>query len=102
MERDGDLQARARMLARMMQRPGNTKLVPDLNPQDHKAIHVEHAQMLRKHGAIFTDVYACYSFDQATVFKSEIARCAAERATSSDEMVRDILKLRMNALTARR
>jgi hypothetical protein len=59
-ERDGDVQARARKLARLMQRDGNTKLVPDLNPQDHKGIHIEHAQFLRKHGAIFTDLYACY------------------------------------------
>ncbi len=92
-----DAQSRARALARMMRNPGGYKLVPDLNPQDRKAIHVEHAQFLRKHGAVFTALYACYSFDQDVVFKGEIEQCASKRALSRDEMVRDMLKLRMNA-----
>ena len=88
---------RARKLAAMLRGDGDKKLVPDLNPHDRKAIHVEHAQELRKYGAVFTELYKCYSFKQSRVFQKEIERCASERADSKDEAVRDILKLRMNA-----
>jgi DNA polymerase type B, organellar and viral len=88
---------RAVRLAKLIQSPGYRKLVPDLSPQDHKAIHIEHAQELRKHGAQFTELYACFSFDQDLIFTEEIERLAAQRAATSDEALREIIKLTLNA-----
>ena len=88
-------QDRARKLASLMQNPGHKKLVPDLNPHDRKAIHIQHAQALRKHGAVFTDLYCCYSFRQACVFKGELEKSAAARATSVEEAVREMHKIVM-------
>ena len=81
----------------MLKTPGNQKLVPDLGPQDRKAIHIEHAQLLRKHGALFTALYACYSFDQECVFKSVMEKHSTKRQLSTDEAVRDMEKLCMNS-----
>ena len=90
-------EARARKLASVMRAPGHQKLVPDLAPQDRKAIHVEHAQLLRKHGVVFTELYAAYSFDQACIFKDVMEKHASRRAASTDEAVRDLEKLCMNS-----
>ena len=92
-----DVQHKARKLASMLKTPGNMKLVPDLGPQDRKAIHIEHAQLLRKHGAVFTALYACYSFDQERVFKSVMEKHSTKRQLSTDEAVRDMEKLCMNS-----
>ena len=91
------LETRVRVLERLMKAPGYKKLVPDLSPQDHKAIHVEHAQELVKHGAVITELYACFEFEQERVFKEEIERLANERANTSDEALREIIKLTLNA-----
>ena len=88
---------KVRRLASLMQAPGHKKLVPDLNPQDRKALHVEHAQELRKYGAVFTELYACYSYTQSPVFKAVLARSAATRAASSSDLVKDVEKLKMNS-----
>jgi hypothetical protein len=90
-----DVQQRARMLAKLMIEPGHKKLIPDLNPQDRKAIHVEHAQLLRKHGVVFTEMYTCFSFKQARVFKDVMEKHATKRALSNDETVRDTEKIIM-------
>jgi len=89
--------SRARKLASLLKTPGHQKLVPDLGPQDRKAIHVAHAQLLRKHGVQFTELYACYSFKQECVFKSVMEKHASKRASSTDEAVRDMEKLCMNS-----
>ena len=91
------VEEKVRRLASLMTAPGQKKLVPDLNPQDRKAIHVEHAQELRKYGAVFTELYACYSFAQSRVFEEEIAKCAAARAAGTDELARNVEKLKMNS-----
>jgi hypothetical protein len=90
-----DIHQRARRLAKMMNTPGHAKLVPDLNPQDRKAIHIEHAQLLRKHGVVFTDMYTCYSYKQARIFKDVMDKHATKRALSTDEIVRDTEKIIM-------
>ena len=92
-----DVQQRACKLASLMRDSGHAKLVPDLNPQDRKAIHIEHAQALWRHGAVFTELYSCYSFTQECVFKAELEKSAAARATSVEEVVRDMHKLIMNS-----
>jgi hypothetical protein len=90
------VEARAKNLATFMKLAGHQKLVPDLGVQDRKAIHVEHAQELRKNGAVFTEMYACYSFRQKRIFKAEIERCSSARAASTDEMEKGVYKLILN------
>jgi hypothetical protein len=92
-----NVDSRARKLASLLRQPGHQKLVPDLGPQDRKAIHVEHAQLLRKHGIVFTELYACYTFEQECVFKSVMEKHATRRKESTDEAVRDMEKLCMNS-----
>ena len=88
---------RAQKLASMMKTPSHQKLIPDLNPQDRKAIHIQHAQLLRKHGVVFTKLYDVYSFKQARIFEEVLGKHAAKRASSTDESVRDLQKLAMNS-----
>jgi hypothetical protein len=45
----------------------------------------------------FTKLYEVYSFKQARVFKDVLAKHAHKRATSTDEVVRDMQKLAMNS-----
>ena len=92
-----DTEHRARKLASLLRNQGHQKLVPDLGPQDRKAIHIEHAQLLRKHGVVFTKLYACYQFRQERIFKPVMEKHAARRKESTDEAVRDMEKLCMNS-----
>ena len=92
-----DMQQRAQKLANMMRTPTHQKLIPDLNPQERIAIHVERAQHLRKHGVRFTKLHETYSRTQARIFRDVLAKHAAIRAASSDEAVRDMQKLAMNS-----
>ena len=92
-----DLERMAHQLAKAMHAEGCHKLVPDLAHRV-QAVHVEHAQALRKMGARFTSVERVWSFKQGEIFKDFIEARAKERGESKDEAYRQVLKILMNSI----
>ena len=77
------------------------KIVPHLGPQKHITRHIGFLKTLvRKVGIRITRIYKedCWSFRQSRWLQPFIAKLAKKKAEATDEIVREVSKLAMNAL----